>query len=75
MTLYPLSLCVVTKGNYLFLFGADAKYFRPMAVRFDVKTNTWLDLKTATIQGVCRDSCYFIEGQYLFARRIGSKGQ
>ena len=45
MTLYPRSLCVVTKGNYLFLFGADATYFRPMAVRFDVKTNTWLDLK------------------------------
>ena len=45
MTLDPYSLCVVTKGNYLFLFGADAKYFRPMAVRFDVKTNTWLDLK------------------------------
>ena len=40
MTLHPLSLCVVTQGNYLFLFGADANYFRARAVRFDVKTNT-----------------------------------
>ena len=45
MILHPRSLSVVTKGNYLFLFGTDAQYCRPIVARFDVKTNTWLDLK------------------------------
>ena len=44
-TLIPRSLSVATKGNYLFLFGAEAEYLREIAERFDVKTNTWLDLK------------------------------
>ena len=46
MALYPGSLSLVTKGNYLFLFGCDADYFREIAVRFDVRKNTWLDLKS-----------------------------
>ena len=45
MKFIPRSLSITTKGNYLFLFGAEAEYFREVAVRFDVKTNTWLDLK------------------------------
>ena len=40
------SVSVTTKGNYLFLFGADTEYFKPMALRFDIKTNAWLDLKS-----------------------------
>ena len=45
VALYPLSLSLVTTGNYLFLFGAEADCLREIAVRFDVRTNTWLDLK------------------------------
>ena len=46
----PVNLCrsamsVVTKGNYLFLFGTEAEHYRPIAVRFNVKRNAWLDLK------------------------------
>ena len=40
------SISVAKKGNFLFLFGADTEYFKPVALRFDVKTNTWLDLKS-----------------------------
>ena len=45
MVLHPRSLSLLQKGNYLFLFGTEAQYCRPIAVRFDVKANTWLDLK------------------------------
>ena len=45
MILHPRSLSLLQKGNYLFLFGVDIEYCRPVAARFDVKTNTWLDLK------------------------------
>ena len=38
------STSVVTEGNYLFIFGTEAEYVRPIAMRFDVKTNTWLNL-------------------------------
>ena len=72
MTLHPCSPCVVTKGNYLFLFGMDAEYFRPIAMRFDVKINTWLDLKQppykasigmdATLLG---DNIYLLGGSHF----------
>ena len=45
MNLHHHSLSLLQKGNYLFLFGTEAQYCRPIAGRFDVKTNTWLDLK------------------------------
>ena len=45
VALRPGSLYVVTKGNYLFIFGADAEYLRAVSMRFDVRKNTWLDLK------------------------------
>ena len=45
MKLAPVSLSLVTKGNYLFVFGIDAEYWREIAVRFDVRKNKWLDLK------------------------------
>ena len=34
------SVSVVTKENYLFVFGADAEYRRTVAMRFDVRKNT-----------------------------------
>ena len=42
---HPGGIYVVTKGNYLFLFGTDVEYLRAVAMRFDVRKNTWLDLK------------------------------
>ena len=45
----PMNLCpsfsLLKKGNYLFLFGANADSNRTIAVRFDVKTNTWMNLE------------------------------
>ena len=70
--LRPWSLSVVTKGNYLFLFGAGAEYFRPIAVRFDVKTNTWLDLKPPPYKAcegmaaaVLKENIYLLGGGQL----------
>ena len=69
---YPFSLCMVTEGNYLFLFGADAEYIRPVAMRFDVKTNTWLDLKslpytasTYTAATLLKGKIYLIGGMHI----------
>ena len=45
VALCPCSVTVVAKGNYLFAFGADVEYCRAVAMRFDVRKNTWLDLK------------------------------
>ena len=41
------SVSLVTKGSYLFVFGieTDSEHLRPIAVRFDVRKNTYLDLK------------------------------
>ena len=62
-----LSISVVTKGNYLFLFGTDREYIRPIAVRFDVKTNTWLDLKPVRHQEVVGKAIALLESNiYLF---------
>ena len=63
MTLYrfhPAGLSMVSKGNYLFLFGA-------MAVRFDVKTNNWFDLKLAPYQEFVGKAIALLENNiYLF---------
>ena len=70
----PLSLSVVTKGNYLFLFGidADAEHLRPIAVRFDVRKNACLDLKpppyTASwkiTSALLNNSVYIMGGQHI----------
>ena len=45
VALCPSSLSVISKGNYLFIFGTDVEYIRAVAMRFDVTRNTWLDLK------------------------------
>ena len=62
-TLYQGSTSMVTEGNYLFIFGTDAEYIRPIAVRFDVKTNTWLDLKSPPYDAVTRASATFLKGK------------
>ena len=46
ITLCPHSLALATKGNYLFLFGVDVEDWREIALWFDVRTNTWLDLES-----------------------------
>ena len=70
--LYNDSTFVVTKGNYLFMFGADAEYIRAIAVRFDVKTNTWLDLKPPpydasswTAAALLKGKIYILSGMYI----------
>ena len=47
---HPCTLSIVAKGNYLFVFGAVTDSNRTIATRFDVKTNTWLDLKTPPLR-------------------------
>ena len=72
IALCPGSLSLVAKGNYLFMFGADVKYCRATAVRFDVKTNTWLDLKPppcrasgGTAATVLKGNIYLLGGMHL----------
>ena len=66
---YSRSISVVTEGNYLFVFGVDPEYWREIAVRFDVKTNTWLDLKpppydasTCTTATLLKGKIYLLGG-------------
>ena len=63
---------MVKTGNYLFLFGADAEYCRPIALRFDVKTDTWLDLKslpyaasTYTATALLKGKIYLLGGMHI----------
>ena len=72
VNLLPYTISLVTKGNYLFLFGADAEHLRPMAVRFDVRKNTWLDLKSppykASLQmasALLNSNVYIMGGQHI----------
>ena len=72
--LFNSSTSVVTEGNYLFMFGADAEYFRPTAQRFDVKTNTWLDLRQPPYASVCTAAA-LLEGKiYLLGGMHLTKG-
>ena len=73
MTVLPRSLSVLTKGKYLFLFGADAKYSRAIAQRFDVRTNKWMDLKPPPLKAsegmaatLLKGSVYLCGGSPLF---------
>ena len=66
------SISLVTKGNYLFLFGANVKYCRAIAQRFDVKINAWLDLKPppcrasgGTAATVLKGNIYLLGGMHL----------
>ena len=66
------SLSLVTKGKYLFLFGADAKYSRAVAQRFDVRTGKWMDLKPPPLKAsegttatLMKGSVYLCGGQNL----------
>ena len=70
--LHPSSPSVVTKGNYLFLFGVEDEYLRPVAVRFDVKTNAWLDLKPlphkaslGIVVTLSNDNIYLLGGAHI----------
>ena len=67
-----LSLSLVTKGKHLFLFGADTKYSRAIAQRFDVRTGKWMDLKPPPLKAsegttatLMKDSVYLFGGQNL----------
>ena len=69
------SFAMVTKGNYLFMFGADAECFRPIAQRFDAKTNIWLDLKPPPIEACANTAAALLNGKiYLLGGRRLSKG-
>ena len=79
ITFVPCSISVVTRGNYIFLFGAEAEYFREIAVRFDVKTNTWLDLKSPPHKAsigiavaLLRDNIYLMGGMHVTKDRLNS---
>ena len=73
--LYRGSTFVVTKGNYLFMFETDAEYVRPMATRFDVKTNTWLDLKPPPYDASVRTAAALLKGRiYLLGGKYITKG-
>ena len=50
VTLCPGSFSLIATGNFLFLFGAETKYWREIALRFDVSKSVWLDLKAPPIK-------------------------
>ena len=69
---YPWSTSVVSRGNYLFIFGVEAHYCRPIAMRFDVKTSTLLDLKPlpydaciSTAVALLKGKIYLLGGQHI----------
>ena len=67
MALHTVGFSLVRKGNYLFLFGADTECRRPIAVRLDVKTNIWLDLKLPPYQEFVGKAIALLKGNiYLF---------
>ena len=45
VNLKPSSICLLTKGNYLFLFGTEIPYNRALARRYNVRNGAWIDLK------------------------------
>ena len=72
MAVSRLSLSLVTKGKYLFLFAADIKYSRAIAQRFDVRTGKWMDLKLPPLKAsegttatLMKGSVYLCGGQNL----------
>ena len=79
MTLCPFSLSLVAKGNYLFLFGTDAKYYRPIVVRFDVRKNTWLELRNPPYNAslgigatLLKDFIYLFGGEHITKEKLNS---
>ena len=69
-------LSAVTKGNYLFLFGTEADHPRPIALRFDVKTNTWLDLRPPPQKASVYTAVTLLKGNiYLLGGAHLIKGQ
>ena len=74
MKLFPGIVSLVTKGNYLFLIGieTDAEHLRPIAVRFDVRKNAWLDLKSPPYNAswqmasaLLNNNVYIMGGQHV----------
>ena len=74
MKLLPGSVSLVTKGNYLFLIGieTDTEHLRPIAVRFDVRKNTCLDLKPPPYKAsldmasaLLNNNVYVVGGQHI----------
>ena len=70
--LCPTSLSLISKGNYLFIFGADTEYIRAVTMRLDVRKNTWLDLKPPPQKASVRmavtllkDSIYHLGGMHV----------
>ena len=68
------SLGVVTKGNYLFLFGTVNRLYHPTALRYDVSSDKWLELKAPPWKATIGSSCarhvndiYLIGGMNVLA--------
>ena len=70
--LCPTSLSLISKGNYLFIFGADTECIRAVTMRLDVRKNTWLYLKPPPQKASVRmavtllkDSIYHLGGMHV----------
>ena len=66
------SLSLVERENYLFLFGTDSESFNPVAQRYNVSTDQWIDLKVppqpATIGSavaMSQDRIFLFGGMYV----------
>ena len=74
VTVSTRSLSVVAKGKYLFMFGADEKYSRAIAQRFDVRTGKWMDLKPPPLKASEDIATAILKGNiYLCGGRLSSE--
>ena len=72
VNLKPSSICLLTKGNYLFLFGSEIPYNRAVGLRYDVRNGAWTNLKPPPFKAylgmagaLLKDRLYLIGGMGL----------
>ena len=76
VALCPGNLSLISKGNYLFLFGADVEYIRAVTMRFDVTKTKWMNLQPPPQRASIRMAATSLEGNiYLLGGMNLMKGK
>ncbi len=56
------SLSAVQLNNFIFIFGTDNDTLCPVTLRYNVSTNSWMDLKPVPRQGTIGSKCAMVNG-------------
>ncbi len=56
------SLSAVQINNFIFVFGTDNETLCPVTLRYNVSTNSWMDLKSIPRQGTMGSKCALVNG-------------